>query len=89
MTSLDHVADDTGAKHFRIGVAKVRSLFAKGSAKPVNDDDLAHTVVRHGIRNDVQSRAGVEPYAGLCSILPRPRNGYFISLSVVSEPSLF
>ena len=77
MTSLDHVADDAGAKHFRIGVAKVCSLFAKGSAKPVNDDDIAHTVVRHGIKNDVQTRAGSEPYAGPCYILPR--NRYFLS----------
>lgn len=64
MTSLNHVADDAGAEHFRIGVAKVCSLFAEGSAESVYDDDLTHTVVRHGIRNDVQSRAGGEPYAG-------------------------
>lgn len=64
MTALDHVADDASAEHVRIGVAKVRSLFAKGSAESVYDDDITHTVVRHG-SNGGDTRAGSEPDAGL------------------------
>lgn len=77
MTSLDHVANDAGTQDFRVDVTKVCSLFAKRSTKPVNEDDITHTVVRYGIRNVVQSRAGSGLHAGLCYILPRRRE--FIS----------
>lgn len=71
MTALNHVADDAGAEHFCVRVTKVRALLAEGGAEPVDEDDITHTVVRHGIGNDFQSPAGSEPPTGSCLILPR------------------
>ena len=47
MTALDHFADDPGAQHFRIDIAKVCSFFAEGSTKSVDDDDIAHGALLH------------------------------------------
>ena len=50
MAALDHFTDDPRTQDVRVGLAEVRSFLAEGSAKPVDDNDIAHSVVRHGVR---------------------------------------
>lgn len=51
MATRDHFADDPGAQHLGIDIAKVCSLLAQGSAKPVDDDDIAHGELPHQASN--------------------------------------
>ena len=87
MTSLDHVTNYAGTEDFCVDVTKVCSLFAKRSTKPVYEDDITHTVVRYGIRNVVQSRAGSWLHAGPC--LHRTTAPGIHLLSEVSVTSLY
>ena len=61
MTSLDHFADHPGTQHVRIRLTKVCSLLTEGSAKPVDDYDIAHTVCPSRHKKNDQSRAAIGP----------------------------